>query len=168
MDFEVVQGDIAEQSADVLVDEADTGLGVSGGIGVSLWRAAGRELVEDAIQHGPVGLGQVVVTSAYGLDAEYVIHAAVMPNYGDRKATAESIERATQHALEAADEQECESLVIPALGCGVGDFDLAEGAEIICRVIWEYEPETLSDVRVIAFKNDEYDLVKDVAARVKE
>lgn len=159
----MIQGDVAEQSVDVIVDEADTGLGISGGIGVSVWEHAGRDLLEDAIEQGPVGLGQVVVTAGYDLDADYVIHAAVMPNYGDRKATAESIEHAVQHALEKADELGCESLVIPALGCGVGGFDLAEGAEIICRVIHEYDPDTLADVRFIAYKDKEYKLVSRVA-----
>lgn len=166
MEFTVVQGDIAEQSVDAIVDEADTGLGVSGGIGVSVWKHAGRELLEDAIDQGPVGLGQVVVTDAYDLDADYVIHAAVMPNYGDRKATPESIEQATQHALETADDRDCTSLAIPALGCGVGGVAIEDGAETICRAIDEYDPDTLEEVRFVAYEDDEYETVQQVADRV--
>lgn len=163
-----MQGDIVEQAVDAIVNEADTGLGVSGGIGVSVWRAVGQELLDAAIAEGPVGLGQVVVTGADGLDVAYVIHAAVMPNYGDRKATRESIERATENALAAADERECTSLAIPALGCGVGGVDIADGAEAICQVIWNYDPATLEDIRFVAYKDDEYAAIQDVAEQVQE
>lgn len=167
MEFTVVQGDIAEQSADALVNEADTDLGVAGGIGVALWRAAGRELLDAALEQGPVGLGQVVVTDAYDLDAAYVIHAAVMPDYDDHRATPESIETATRNALAAADEHDCASVAIPALGCGVGGIDIEDGAEIICRVIRAYEPDVLEEVRVVAYTDEEYETVQDVADRVQ-
>lgn len=168
MEFTVVQGDIAEQEADAIVDEADTGLGVSGGIGVSVWEHAGREVLDDAIEEGPVGLGQVVVTDGYDLDADYVIHAAVMPNYGDRKATKESIEQATRHALEAADDRDCASLAIPALGCGVGDMDIETGATVICHVIDEYDPDSLETVQFVAYEDEECKTVQRIADDIRE
>jgi O-acetyl-ADP-ribose deacetylase (regulator of RNase III) len=64
------------------------------------------------------------VTDAYGLDADYVIHAAAMPHYGDGRAAAESIRDATRNTLETADELGCESLMIPVLGCAVAGFDI--------------------------------------------
>jgi len=35
------------------------------------------------VDQGPIDLGAVAVTDAYDLDAEWVIHAAAMPHYGD-------------------------------------------------------------------------------------
>lgn len=43
------------------------------------------------------------MTDAYDLDAEYVIHAAAMPHYGDGRATEESIRDATRNSLHRAD-----------------------------------------------------------------
>ncbi len=157
MELTVVQGDIAEQSVDAVVNETDTGLGVSGGVALSIWEQGGRELTDDAISQGPVGLGEIVITDGYELDAEYVLHAAVMPNYGERKATRESIERATEHALEAADERGCESVALPALGCGVGGFDFEDGVRIISNVVRDFEPESLSEVILVAYEDDEYE-----------
>ncbi|MFA9426824.1 macro domain-containing protein [Natronorubrum sp. A-ect3] len=160
MQFDVIQGDIAAQSADVLVNAAGTSLRMGSGVAGALRRRAGDEINEEAMENGPIELGAVAVTDAYDLDADYVIHAAAMPHYGDGQATAESIRDATQNTLETADELGCQSLVIPALGCGVAGFDLADGAEIIGETIDAYEPASLEDVRVIAYSDDEYETTR--------
>ena len=165
MEFDVVQGDIAAQSADALVNAAGTSLRMGSGVAGALRRAAGSEINEEAMSKGPVDLGEVAVTDAYDLDAEYAIHAAAMPHYGDGQATAESIADATRNTLETADELGCASLVIPALGCGVAGFDLREGARIIAEEIDEYEPKALEEVRFIAYSDSEAETVRSVVDR---
>jgi O-acetyl-ADP-ribose deacetylase (regulator of RNase III) len=167
MEFRVVQGDIAAQSADALANAAGTSLQMGSGVAGALRRAAGRGLNEAAVAEGPVDLGAAAVTDAFDLDADYVIHAAAMPHYGDGQATAESIRDATHNALAAADRRGCESLVIPALGCGVAGFDLAKGAHIIAETIDAYDPESLSDVRFIAYSDEAFETVRAVAESVR-
>ena len=164
MQFRVIQGDIAAQSADALVNAAGTSLEMGSGVAGALRRGAGPEINEEAISKGPVDLGEVAVTDAYDLDAEYVLHAAAMPHYGDGQATAESIRDATENTLEEADDLGCESIVVPAMGTGVAGFSYEEGVEIICEVIDGYEPQTLSDVRLIAYGDDEYEGMRSVAS----
>ena len=160
MEYDIVQGDIADQSADALVNAAGTSLRMGSGVAGALRRGAGEGINEDAMAKGPVDLGGVAVTDAYDLDAEYVIHAAAMPHYGDGQATAESIRNATENSLAKADDLDCESLVIPALGCGVAGFDLEDGAAIIGEVIDDYGPETLTDVRLIAYSDAELETIR--------
>ncbi|MEY7848086.1 macro domain-containing protein [Natrarchaeobius sp. A-rgal3] len=167
MEFDVVQGDIAAQSADALVNAAGTSLEMGSGVAGALRREAGEEINREAMEKGPVDLGEAAVTDAYDLDAEYVIHAAAMPHYGDGQATAESVREATRNAFETADDLDCRSLVLPALGCGVAGFDVAEGAAIIAEVIDDYEPETLEDVRLIAYSDEEYDEIRAATGRAE-
>lgn len=167
MEFDVIQGDIARQEADALVNAAGTSLRMGSGVAGALRRGAGGEINEEAMAKGPVDLGEVAVTDAYDLDAEYVIHAAAMPHYGDGQATAESIQDATRNALETADELECTSLVVPALGCGVAGFDLREGARIIAEEIDGYEPRNLEDVRFIAYSDEEFRTIDETAESVR-
>lgn len=185
MEFDVIQGDIAEQEADVLVNAAGTSLRMGSGVAGALRRGAGEEINEEAMSKGPVDLGGVAVTDAYDLNAEYVIHAAAMPHYGvhgtpaesrepartpgsgdDGQATAESIRDATRNALAKADELGCESLVVPALGCGVAGFDLREGARIVAEEIDAYEADSLAEVRFIAYSDEEFETVREVAREV--
>jgi O-acetyl-ADP-ribose deacetylase (regulator of RNase III) len=167
MEFTVVQGDIAQQEADVLVNAAGTSLRMGSGVAGALRRAAGEEINEDAMAEGPVDLGGVAVTDAYDLDARWVVHAAAMPHYGDGQATAESIRDATRNALDAADDRDAKSLVIPALGCGVAGFELRDGARIVCEEIASFEPESLEDVRFVAYSDEEYQTVRAVADDVR-
>jgi len=163
----VIRGDIAEESADALVNAAGTSLRMGSGVAGALRRGGGEVLNDAAVSKGPVDLGAVAVTDAFDLDAEYVVHAAAMPHYGDGKATAGSIRDAARNALEAADERGCESLVMPALGCGVAGFDIEDGARIIAEVIDAYEPEHLRDVRFIAYSDGEFETVSRVAEAVR-
>lgn len=167
MDVRVVQGDIATQEADALVNAAGTSLRMGSGVAGALRRRGGEALNEAAMEKGPIDIGEVAVTDAFDLEADYVIHAAAMPHYGDGQATAESIRDATRNALKAADERGCESLVIPALGCGVAGFDLERGARLICETIDSFDPESLSDVRFIAYSDEEVSVVRDVADAVR-
>ena len=167
MEFTVTRGDIAEQHADALVNAAGTSLRMGSGVAGALRRRAGPEIDDEAMEKGPIDLGEVAVTDAYDLDAKYVIHAAAMPHYGAGLATAESVREATKNSLEAADELGCESVVIPALGCGVAGFDLEEGARIIAETIEGYEPTSIDDVRFIAYSEEEYETIADVARTVR-
>lgn len=167
MEFTVIQGDIASQSADVLVNAAGTSLQMGSGVAGALRRGANGPINEEAVSKGPVDLGEVAVTDAYDLDADYVIHAAAMPHYGDGRATSESIRDTTRNALEKADELNCESLVIPILGTGAAGFAFEKGARLVCEEVREYEPSTLDDVRVIAYSNSEYNAVREIADRIR-
>jgi O-acetyl-ADP-ribose deacetylase (regulator of RNase III) len=162
MEFTVVQGDIANREADALVNAAGTSLRMGSGVAGSLRRNANGPINEDAMEKGPVDLGDVAVTDAYDLEADSVIHAAAMPHYGDGRATSESIHTATRNSLEKADELGCESVVLPVLGTGAAGFDFREGARYVCEAVRDYEPSTVTDARVIAYSDREYDELESV------
>lgn len=167
MEFTIVQGDIADQSADALVNAAGTSLRMGSGVAGSLRRNAGGPINQAAMDKGPVDLGDVAVTDAYNLNAEYVIHAAAMPHYGDGHATTDSIRSATRRSLEKADELECESISIPILGTGAAGFDFRDGAQIVCEEIWEYEPSSITQTRVIAYSAQEFEELETIADAVR-
>lgn len=167
MEFTVIQGDIAKQEADALVNAAGTSLQMGSGVAGALRRGANGPINDEAVSKGPVDLGEVAVTDAYDLDAEYVIHAAAMPHYGDGRATSESIRDATRRSLEKADELGCESIVIPILGTGAAGFDFETGAQLVCEEVWKYEPTTVDDARVIAYSNPEYQTVTKIADQLR-
>jgi O-acetyl-ADP-ribose deacetylase (regulator of RNase III) len=164
MEFRVIQGDIAAQLADVLVNVANTSLRMGSGVAGALKEAAGSGLPKEAASKGPVELGAVAVTDAYALDAEWVIHAAAMPAGG--QATADSIRAATRNTLETADEIGVESVVLPALGCGIAGFALEEGGRIIAQEIDAFEPESLTDVALIAYSDEDYETLREIADSV--
>ena len=60
------------------------------GVAGVLRRAADGPIHGAAVAKGPSELGEVAITDAFDLDADYVIHAAAMPYYGDGWATEET------------------------------------------------------------------------------
>jgi O-acetyl-ADP-ribose deacetylase (regulator of RNase III) len=167
MQFSVVQGDVAAQRADALVNAAGTSLEMGSGVAGALRRAGGEALNAAAVAKGPIDLGEVAVTDAFDLNAKYVIHAAAMPHYGDGEATEDSIRNATRNALAAADERGCDSLVVPALGCGVAGFELEDGARVICEELAAFDPEHLDDLRFIGYADAEYETIRRVADAIR-
>jgi O-acetyl-ADP-ribose deacetylase (regulator of RNase III) len=167
MEFTVIEGDIAAQSADALVNAAGTSLRMGSGVAGALRRAAGDDLNAAAVAEGPIDLGAVAVTDAFALDADCVIHAAAMPHYGDGRTREASIELAAHNALKRADRCGCESLVVPALGCGVAGFDLESGARLIAREIDRFDPDTLRDVRLIGYGAEERTTIEAAADAVR-
>ncbi len=167
MEFTVIQGDIAEQEADAFVNAAGTSLQMGSGVAGALRRGAEGPINEAVVSKGPIDLGEVAVTDAFELDADYVIHAAAMPHYGDGRATEESIRAATRNALVEAEDLDCESVVLPVFGTGAAGFDFEQGTRFICEEIDAFEPSTLSDVRVIAYSGAEYGTLADVADEVR-
>ena len=167
MEFDTIQGDIAAQRADALVNAAGTSLRMGSGVAGALRRGANGPINDAAMTKGPVDLGDVAVTDAFDLDADFVIHAAAMPHYGDGKATEKSIQEATENALAAADEVGCTSIVIPVLGTGAAGYAFERGAELVCATVADYSPETLVEARVIAYDDDQYEMLRKVAERIR-
>lgn len=156
---ELVQGDISSFNGDAIINSAGTTLRMGTGVAGSLREAGGDALYKAALKEGPVDLGDAVVTDGFELDASYVIHAASMPHYGDGKSTQESIRTATVNALDKAEARDCQTVAIPAIGCGLGGVSLSTGASTILNVLNEYEYNTIEDIQFYLYTDEEYTTV---------
>jgi O-acetyl-ADP-ribose deacetylase (regulator of RNase III) len=65
MEFTVVEGDIAAQQADALVNAAGTSLEMGSGVAGALRRGAGGDINDEAVAQGPIDLGTVALTSSH-------------------------------------------------------------------------------------------------------
>ena len=75
-------GDITAISTQTIVNSATPSLLAGGGVCGAIHRAAGPNLEAACKQIGRIDPGQAVLTEAFNLPAEYVIHA-VAPRYLD-------------------------------------------------------------------------------------
>ena len=156
MYFKLVKGDIADAIADAIVNSAGTSLHMGGGVAGALKRKGGDSIEEEALKKAPIGLGKAIATNAGNLNAKYVVHAAAMPNQGDERATSDSISQATRNALRLAEELECNSIAIPAIGCGIAGFPLEQGPRIILREVSRFNGRHLQKCLVVLFSEPEF------------
>ncbi len=149
MNVEVVEGDIAALEVDAIANAANNHLWMGSGVAGAIKRAGGEEIEREAVQLGPIEVGDAVATGAGQLSARWVVHGAVMGQ--DLRTNAELVRRTTESSLRVADELGAESLALPAFGTGVGGFPLDECARIMVAAVRGYEPSSLKGVVFAVF-----------------
>ena len=95
--IKLVQGDITDQEVDAIVNAANNHLWMGAGVAGAIKRKGGKEIEDEAMNKGPIPIGEAVVTCAGKLKAKYVIHAAVMGQ--DLITNEEYIKNATLNSL---------------------------------------------------------------------
>lgn len=131
--IELRQGDIAEIEADAVVNAANTDLILGAGVSGAIGRKGGDVIQEECDAIGSVPLGEVVVTSAGAIKAQYVIHAASLEI--GHFARDRDIERATRSALQEAEKRQVRIIAFPAIGTGVAAFPADKCAQIMLAVV---------------------------------
>jgi O-acetyl-ADP-ribose deacetylase (regulator of RNase III) len=161
--IEVIDGDIADQIVDAVVNAANNHFWMGSGVSGALKARGGAQIEQEAMALGPVEPGECVVTSGGRLPAQYVIHAAVMGQ--DLVTSAATIERATQNALRAAETHGLASIAFPAFGTGVGGFPLTDCARTMTEAVRDHQFKTVRLVRFVLFGNRAFRVFAEVAAQ---
>lgn len=121
---EVVKGDLFDQSVDVIVNTWNRNVipwwlllpqGVSG----TLKKKAGYAPFRQLAKHGPIPLGNAVLTDAGRLDYKGVIHVAGINLFWF--ATTKSVRKSVRSAMAIVNEHEFDSVAFPIIGSGSGN-----------------------------------------------
>lgn len=152
MKLEVVEGNIAELDVDAIANAANNRLWMGAGVAGAIKGAGGDEIEREAVAKGPIEIGDAVATGAGRLQAQHVIHGAVMGQ--DLRTDANLVRKTTRRTLEVADELGARSLALPAFGTGVGGFPLNECAAIMVAETKAFEPRRLERVVFAVYGDD--------------
>ncbi len=155
--IEVVQGDIADQETDAIVNAANNHLWMGAGVAGAIKRKGGEEIEREAVAQGPVEIGSAVITSAGALKAKHILHAAVMGQ--DLHTNADFITKATRNTLRLAEERNIGSMSLPALGTGVGGFSVFHCAKIMLTEAIDFlmKSKSLRHIRFVLFDKQTFD-----------
>jgi O-acetyl-ADP-ribose deacetylase (regulator of RNase III) len=138
--YEVIDGDLLEQKADVIVNAWNRNVfpwwlllpqGVSGAIK----RRAGLEPFRELARRGPMPLGSAVLTAAGKLPYAGIIHVAGIDLLW--RASERSIRDGVRNAVALAEQHRFAHLALPVIGAGSGGFDETRALEIITRTLDE-------------------------------
>lgn len=160
--LEILDGDIAAQDVDAVVNAANNHFWMGSGVAGALKARGGAAIEANAMALGPVDPGEAVVTSGGELPARHVIHAAVMGQ--DLRTSSAIIRRATERVLELADERRFASIAFPAFGTGVGGFPIRKCAQIMIEVIRARKAGSVRTIRLVLFGRSPYRAFAEVAA----
>lgn len=126
-------GDITAVVADAITNASNTNLHLGSGVSGAIRRAASSSLqreLDAIVARGPIAPGGVVVTTSHGLrNARYIVHAATADGSVD------SVAAGYAGALAACRAHHIGSLVVPALGTGVGGLAVEVCAQVLRAAI---------------------------------
>ncbi|MCM3299706.1 O-acetyl-ADP-ribose deacetylase [Streptomyces pseudogriseolus] len=157
----LVQGDITRQSADAIVNAANSSLLGGGGVDGAIHRRGGPEILEEcralrASRYGKgLPTGQAVATTAGRLDARWVIHTVgpVHSATEDRSALLASCYR---ESLRVAGELGARTVAFPAVSTGVYRWPLDDAARIAVETVRTTDT-TVEEITFVLFDERAYE-----------
>jgi O-acetyl-ADP-ribose deacetylase len=133
-------GDITTISTGAIVNSANPSLLAGGGVCGAIHRTAGPQLEVACRSLGRIEPGQAVVTPAFGLPAQYVIHS-VAPRYLDgTRNEVETLRQAYASICQIVSDLQITDVTLPSLGTGIYRFPLKLAANIACKTLREQLP----------------------------
>ncbi|CAL9397350.1 O-acetyl-ADP-ribose deacetylase [Streptomyces sp. enrichment culture] len=156
----LVQGDITRESADAIVNAANSSLLGGGGVDGAIHRRGGPAILEEcrklrASRYGKgLPTGQAVATTAGALDARWVIHTVgpVWSATEDRSGLLASCHR---ESLRVADELGARTVAFPAISTGVYRWPIDDAARIAVETV-RNTPTAVEEVRFVLFDDRAY------------
>ncbi|MHA1491888.1 MAG: macro domain-containing protein [Promethearchaeota archaeon] len=127
--IKLVQGDITELDADVIVNAANARLIMGGGVAGAIRRKGGSTIQEECNKIGGTFHGGAVITTGGNLKAKNVIHA-VGPRMGEGNEE-EKLKNATLNSLKLMDEHELKTIAFPAISTGIFGYPIEKCAKIM-------------------------------------
>jgi len=131
--------DITKETADAIVNAANSSLMGGGGVDGAIHRAGGPAILAECKQIvseiGRLPAGKAVITTGGRLPARYVIHT-VGPVYSSgKRGEAETLASCHRECIRLADEHEIKSLAFPAISTGAYGYPVEEAAQVAVSAV---------------------------------
>jgi O-acetyl-ADP-ribose deacetylase (regulator of RNase III) len=151
----LVQGDITLQSADAIVNAANSSLMGGGGVDGAIHRAGGPAILEACKQivarQGRLPTGKAVITTGGSLKAKYVVHTVGPIWHGGGNGEPELLASAYRESLRLAAEKGISSISFPSISTGAYGYPMAEAATITLQTVISFLRERTTSIREVTF-----------------
>lgn len=157
----LIVGDITKHKADVIVNSANRTLLKGSGVCGAIHAVAGRELEEECRSlNRELSVGEVVVTKAYNLPAQFVIHTL-----GPRKGRDDValLKLCYCNSLREAERLHVRSISFPAISTGIYGVSMEESLYYLQKALESVSLNFVQEITI--FFSKEEDVL--VYARVK-
>jgi O-acetyl-ADP-ribose deacetylase (regulator of RNase III) len=157
----LVQGDITEQSADAVVNAANSSLLGGGGVDGAIHRKGGPEILEacKAIRNkqGSLPAGRAVITTGGELPAKHVIHTVGPVWRGGDNDEDETLASAYAESMKLAQAHGLATVCFPSISTGAYGFPIDRAARVSRWAIEEALPQcpAVEEVRMVLFSAED-------------
>lgn len=149
MEYKLIQGDITEIKADVIVNAANTSLLGGSGVDGAIHKKGGKAILEACqkirARQGKCNVGQAVITTAGNLSATYVIHT-VGPVWNKGGEEKEQLLRDCYiNSMHLAIDNKVQSIAFPCISTGIYKFPKDIAAKIAVDTIKNFKNQQTID-----------------------
>lgn len=156
MPFEIVYGDITKIQVDAIVNAANAELQRGGGVCGAIFSAAGaQELQAECNQIGHCDTGQAVITKAYKLPVQYIIHTVGPVWHGGDSNEETLLYNCYMNALKLAKKQGCKSIAFPLISSGIYNYPKEEARAVAESAILDFLEYQQMQVKLVLFQRSE-------------
>ncbi len=161
----LVEGDIAAQQVDAVVNAANRAMRGGGGVDGAIHAAGGPEVLAECVRRFPDGLatGAAGWTTAGLMPARWVIHV-VGPNWNRGERDRGLLTSCYAGALAVADELGARTVAFPLVSSGIYGWPREDAIRAAVETLRE-TPSDVEEARIVAFGRVAHDEVAAVLAR---
>lgn len=151
MSLQIIRNDITKMKVDAIVNAANTGLKMGGGVCGAIFKAAGaKDLQKECDSIGKCNTGEAVITKGYNLPAKYIIHTPGPIWNGENKSD-ELLKNCYLNSLKLAKEHNIESIAFPLISSGIYGYPKELAFKIAVLAIQEFLFKNDMEVYLIVF-----------------
>lgn len=168
--FGASKGNITVYAGDAIVNAANSALMPGGGVCGAIFGASDFDRLEAAcIALGTCPTGQAKVTSSFGMNSPWIVHAVGPIWSGGTNNEPELLAGAYRSSLEEAHKVGARMIAFPAISTGIYGYPLSDATRVAVDTIRAYiaeHPEHFDAVDVLCFDDKTLDCYLDTMAPV--
>ena len=168
MPLQIIRQDITKMKVDAIVNTTNEEMVGYSGVDLAVHTAAGPMLDAECKKIAPLGLGSAKITSAYNLDAKYIIHTSGPIWHGGLAGESIILKSCYTESLKLAVENGCESVAFPLISAGAYGYPKDKVLKFAIQVITEFLFEHELTVYLCVFDRKSYEFSRAVFNEIRE
>ncbi len=168
MPMTIVRNDITTMTVDAVVNAANVGLRMGGGVCGAIFNAAGPDKLQAACDlYGQCAPGQAVITEGFALPARFVIHTVGPIWSGGAAGEEQTLRDCYTNSLNLAVQHHLTSIAFPLISSGIFGYPVDQALQVALAAITAFLLEHDMDVYLVVFDKRSFKLSGQLYAEVK-
>ncbi|RAZ78974.1 macro domain-containing protein [Planococcus halotolerans] len=159
MPLEIVRNDITKMIVDAIVNAANSGLKMGGGVCGAIFKAAGASELQQACDRiGYCPVGEAVHTEAFVLNADFIIHTVGPVWQGGSHNEERLLRNSYRNSLELAESLGCQSIAFPLISTGIYGYPKEAALKVAIGEIESFLMHHEMDVYLVVFDKQSFSI----------
>lgn len=161
----ITKDDITSIDAETIVNSANESLLSGSGLCGLIHKKAGPNLEKECLKKSPCKTGGSIITKAYDLPFNYIIHTVGPKYYLNTGREDELLADCYKNSLVLAKENNIKTIAFPCISTGIYKFPKERAAKIAIDTVKSFiekYPTSFESITFVVFSDDDFDIYKTI------